>query len=333
MKRLILSIIGSIVLVAVVTLGWLVYIELKLPIVHEDATLVIQRGTPLVMIGEQLKRAGVIKRPILFVGYSRFARIDRKVKAGEYTFENGLTTLDVLKKLARGDCKLYKVTFIEGWTMNQMADYLSAQPFAGPNMKESFLAAANDKYLLKAFGLDTDLAEGYLFPNTYFIERPKTAEWLIKILVDQFHKVYTTELQNRANELGMTTNEVMTLASIIEKETGREDERAIISSVFHNRLKKKMPLQADPTVIYGLKNFDGNLRKADLSDPHPYNTYVHPGLPPAPIANPGLASIRSALWPADSEYIYFVAKGDGSHEFTKTLDEHQRSVVKYQLKR
>jgi UPF0755 protein len=333
MRRLILSISIAVILIAAVTFAWFVYLELKIPIIHEEATLVIQRGTPLVMIGEQLKRAGVIKRPILFTGYARFARLDRKVKAGEYTFENGLTTLDVLKKLAKGECRLYKVTFIEGWTMNQMADYIAAQPFAGPNMRESFLTAANDKYLLKTFGVEADSAEGYLFPDTYLIERPKTAEWVIKMLVDQFHKVYTVELQNRAHELGMTTNEVITIASIIEKETGREDERGLISSVFHNRLKKNMPLQADPTVIYGLKDFDGNLRKADLSNPHPYNTYVHPGLPPAPIANPGLASIRAALWPADSEYIYFVARGDGSHEFTKTLAEHQKAVVKYQLKR
>ncbi|MBI2342699.1 MAG: endolytic transglycosylase MltG [Deltaproteobacteria bacterium] len=308
------------------------YISLDKPVNHDEATFVVQHGTPLIMIAEQLARAGIIRSPALFAVYARLARVDRSIKAGEYQFQSGLSSFDVLNKLKNGDCKLYKITLIEGWTAAQIADYLANQSFAAPSFGPHFLSVINDEYFAKSAGVDEKSLEGYLFPNTYFIERPRTAEWLVSRLVYEFKKAYTGELEARAKEIGFSQREVITLASIIEKETGLDSERAIISSVFHNRLKKKMPLQADPTVIYGLKGFDGNLRKADLSNPHLYNTYVHQGLPPGPISNPGLASIRAALWPATTDFLYFVARGNGSHEFTKTLSEHSKAVAKYQIK-
>ena len=272
----------------------------------------------------------LLKNPIIFAGYARLKGVDKKIKAGEYSFEGGPSTLNVLGRLENGECKKYKITLIEGWTIAQMADYLANGPFA--NLRDSFLSATNDRYFVKQLGLDVDSAEGYLFPDTYIIERPYGGEWLVKILVEQFHRVYPPEFDARAKELGFTKNQVVTLASIIEKETGSEAERPFISSVFHNRLKRGMLLQSDPTIIYGLKNFDGNLRKADLSNPHLYNTYVYAGLPPGPIANPGLASIKAALWPANTEYLYFVSRNDGTHEFSRTLAQHSKAVGKFQRK-
>lgn len=294
------------------------YFSLFMPVPHEDATLVVAHGTPMTAIAKQLSRAGVIKQALPLTVYSRISGADRRIKPGEYIFENGLKPLQVLSKLERGDVKLYKITLIEGWSVSQMADYLAEQPFAWPSLKDEFKTAA---------------VEGYLFPSTYFIPRPKTASEIIERIEQEFNKIYTPELDARAKEINLTLLQVITLASIIEKETGSPEERPLISSVFHNRLKKGIPLQSDPTTIYGLKDFDGNLRKSDLSSPHPYNTYVHKGLPPGPIANPGLDSIKAALWPADSDYIFFVSKNDGTHQFSRTLAEHNQAVLKYQLGR
>lgn len=309
------------------------YFRLQLPVTHEDSTFVVARGTPMIMIAEQLSRAGIIKNPILFTVAARLTRSDRRLKAGEYEFQNGLSAFDVLRKLVRGECRLYKITLIEGWTYKQMADYLGSQPFASNDFGKSFAASASDRYFLSSLGVEGDTAEGYLFPNTYLIQRPRTADWLVSYLVSALDKVYTEAFDSRAKELGLSKRQVLTLASIIEKETGGGSETALVSSVFHNRLKKGMPLQADPTVIYAIKDYNGNIRKSDLSNPSPYNTYVHAGLPPGPIANPGLASIKAALWPAETDYLYFVAKGDGTHHFSATYPEHSKAVVKYQLKR
>lgn len=329
MKRVLFIIIDAIIFIVIIG-GTLAYISLKGPVEHETATLTVQRGTPLIMIAKQLSQAGVIKNPFIFAWYARLKGLDKKIKAGEYEFDSGLSSLGVLRKLAMGECKLYKITLIEGWTLAQMADYLAQQPFAISGFRDNFIFASHNPFFLRPLGIDAGTAEGFLFPSTYFIERPRGAESVIARLYDEFQKVWTPEFDRRAQELGMNKARVVTLASIVEKETGAENERGLISSVYHNRLKLDMPLQADPTVIYGLKDFDGNLRKTDLADPHPYNTYVHRGLPPGPIANPGVASIKATLWPPQSDHLYFVSRGDGTHEFSKTLAEHDRAVGKWQ---
>ena len=300
-------------------------------VLHEDATFVVNRGAPMGLVAEQLGRAGVIRHPLLFIIYARAMRVDRKIKAGEYVFVNGLSAIDVLKKLRTGDCRLYRITLIEGWTLRQVADYLSNQPFASSEFASRFISAAADRYFLRSLGIIADSAEGYMFPDTYFIPRPVNAEWLIMMLADAFNRAYPPAFDARAGELKMSRGEIVALASIIEKEAGNDLEKPIVSSVFHNRLRKGIPLQADPTVIYGLKDFNGNIRKADLSNSHPYNTYVHKGLPPGPIANPGLLSIKAALWPAETEYLYFVSRNNGTHEFSKTYTEHAKAVAKYQI--
>lgn len=332
MRRLILAVLLG-VFIGVVGFCLFAFFSLKTQVMHEDAVFVVQRGTPMIMIAGQLSRAGVIKNPAIFSLYARAFHFDRRIKAGEYEFAGGLSAIEVLNKMIKGECRLYKITLIEGWTVNQMADYLAQQRFALPAFQSNFLAAANDKYFVRSLGIENDTAEGYLFPDTYMIQRPQTAEVLVNMLISEFNKVYTKEFEQRANELGFAKNQVVTLASIIEKEAGSNAERPIISSVFHNRLKKQMPLQADPTVIYTIKNFNGNIKKSDLSISSPYNTYVNQGLPPGPIANPGEASLKAALWPAQTDYLYFVARGDGTHEFNKTYPEHAKAVARYQLKK
>jgi len=175
--------------------------------------------------------------------------------------------------------------------------------------------------------------EGYLFPDTYFFPRDVTIEGIISTMVKRFWSVFVPEWQARAKDLGLSVHQTVTLASIIEKETGAAFERPIISSVFHNRLKKKMRLESDPTVIYGIKNFDGNLTKKHLTTRTPYNTYKIRGLPIGPIANPGSASLEAALYPDDTKYIYFVSRKDRTHQFSMNLKQHNRAVRKYQLGR
>jgi UPF0755 protein len=172
--------------------------------------------------------------------------------------------------------------------------------------------------------------EGYLFPDTYHLFREMDPEEVIHMMVNQFKKVFGPDLANRASELGISESEAVILASIIEKETPLPEEKALVSSVFHNRLKKKIPLQSDPTVIYGIKNFNGNLTKEDLMRHTPYNTYLVPGLPPTPICNPGRDSLLAAVHPAPVPYLYFVSKNDGSHFFSSDIEEHNRAVLKYQ---
>lgn len=323
----------SLIVLLIVLMPAFFYFEMNRPLKHETATFVVHHGMPMVMISEQLSRAGVIKHPFVFSAFARMIGVDRKLRAGEYELEGGLTMMNVLNMLKEGKCKLYKAVLIEGWTGMQMAEYLSAQPFAWAGLKDEFVKLFSDRNLAVSLEIDAPTLEGYLFPDTYMMERPNSAYAMISMLVAEFKKNYTPELAARAAGMGMNRNQVLTLASIIEKEAGNDEERPLVSSVFHNRLKKGMPLQADPTVIYAIKDYDGNIRKSDLSNPSPYNTYVHAGLPPGPICNPGIASIKAALWPASTNYLYFVSRNDGTHEFNENYSDHAKAVIKYQSKR
>jgi UPF0755 protein len=234
---------------------------------------------------------------------------------------------DILSRLLAGRVVLHAVTIPEGYTIGQIADVLAQQQITD---RAEFVRLAKDKSFMKSLGVSAESVEGYLYPDTYRFARPTAAKDVIKTMVDQLGQVMTAEWQARAKDLHLTVHQVLTLASVIEKETGAGEERPQISSVFHNRLKKKIPLQSDPTVIYGLPNFDGNLHKKDLSNPSPYNTYRWAGLPPGPIASPGAQSIRAALYPVPSSYLFFVSRNDGTHQFSATLIEHNKAVEKYQ---
>ncbi len=287
----------------------------------------IPEGTPFQQVAVLLEREELIRSRQAFVFLGKMQEAERKIHPGEYELNAAMAPEEMLAKLLAGRVLLHSVTIPEGYTIKQIADVVAEH---GITDREEFLKAVSDTSFIKSLGISADTLEGYLYPDTYRFPRRTSGKEVIRTMVDQLGQVMTPEWQARAKDLHMTVHEVLTLASVIEKETGAGDERPHISSVFHNRLKKKIPLQSDPTVIYGLPNFDGNLRKKDLSDPSPYNTYRWAGLPPGPIASPGAASIRAALYPMLSSDLYFVSKNDGTHHFSATLVEHNKAVEKYQ---
>jgi UPF0755 protein len=253
------------------------------------------------------------------------------VQAGEYRFAEPLSTVEVLEKLLAGDTFTFPVTIPEGLTLVETAELLAAKELA----ELAAIRSAFEEGALVA-ELDPEAAslEGYLYPTTYRFPRKVAPEELARILVDQFERVFDESRRAQAAKLGLETREVVTLASVIEKETGLPDERPLIASVFWNRLRIGMPLQSDPTIIYALElagRFDGNLRRTDLELDSPYNTYRFPGLPPGPIASPGEASIQAVLEPAETRFLYFVSRNDGSHHFSESYSEHVNAVRRYQV--
>ena len=293
----------------------------------------IAEGASLSDVAERLHRQKLIKSDWAFVWMGRLAGSDRKIIPGEYEFYGGMDPSTILEKIVKGEVIQYTVTIPEGFSVSQIADLLHEKRLTD---REAFLQCTRDPVFIETLSLSVDdrveALEGYLFPDTYQFARHMAPDRLIATMVSRFKQTVTDDDRRRAAELGLSMHQAVTLASVIEKETARPDERTLISGVFHNRLRKKIPLQSDPTVIYALHEFDGNLRKKDLSIDSPYNTYRVVGLPPGPIANPGRAAIHAALYPEPSEYLYFVSRNDGSHEFSATLADHNRAVRKYQLR-
>ncbi|MBI3558668.1 MAG: endolytic transglycosylase MltG, partial [Deltaproteobacteria bacterium] len=218
----------------------------------------------------------------------------------------------------------------EGYNLEQISEVIDE---LRPGSGARFHKLCVDQKFIATLGFAPAPAslEGYLFPDTYLVGRKMPEEEMIRAMVKKFKGIFTVELEDRAKAIGMTPHEVITLASIIEKETGAKEERPMISSVFHNRLKKHMRLQTDPTVIYGIKNYNGNITRKDLETPTPYNTYTIPALPPGPIASPGREAIMAALYPSETEFLFFVSHNDGTHEFTTTYEDHKKAVTKFQL--
>ncbi|GKS64682.1 aminodeoxychorismate lyase [Nitrospira sp.] len=289
--------------------------------------VVVAEGTTFLHVAALLEREELIRSRSAFVRLGKSQEADRKIQPGEYELNGAMPPADILSKLLTGRVLLHTVTIPEGYTVNQIADVLEERQISN---RAEFLGLASDKAFMKTLGIAAETVEGYLFPDTYRFAKGTPAKDVIRTMVEQLDRVMTEEWQAKAKDMNLTVHQVLTLASVIEKETGSGDERPHISSVFHNRLKKRIPLQSDPTVIYGLPNFDGNLRKKDLSHASPYNTYRWAGLPPGPIASPGAESIRAALYPATSRHLYFVSRNDGTHHFSTTLMEHNRAVEKYQ---
>jgi UPF0755 protein len=250
------------------------------------------------------------------------------INTGEYELNRAMNAKEILKKLTSGDIYKRRVTIKEGtsiWAIGQLLDD------AGLAVKDAFSKLVTDTPFITSLGINEQSLEGYLFPETYFFSKPIDAQRIIRMMFDQSVRNWPKHFANQAEELHYSRHEILTLASIIEKESGLVAEQPVISSVFHNRLKQGMKLQADPTVIYGIPNFNGNLTKADLERPSPYNTYVNYGLPPGPITNPGKSAIEAALFPAKTEFLYFVADKKGGHHFSVTLAEHNKAVARYQL--
>ena len=272
-----------------------------------------------------LERERLIKSRSAFVLLGKFQSADRKIHAGEYELNPSMTPAEILSRLLNGQVLLHSITIPEGLTITQIADLVSQQGLAD---RAEFLRLAKDPAFVASLGIKAETLEGYLYPNTYKFPRGVKAREVLAAMVEQLRQMVGPDLLARMQELKMTMHEVLTLASVIEKETGSGGERAEISAVFHNRLKKHIPLQSDPTVIYGLPAFDGNLHKKDLSSPSPYNTYRVQGLPPGPIANPGIQAIRAALYPSDSRSLYFVSRNDGTHQFSAYAHRAQPSSGK-----
>jgi len=300
----------------------------RVPSVTEDIILEIPKGAGLKEISSKLKESGVIKSDDLFMLYVMSEGWQNALKAGEYEFEKGSTMSDVVNKIIKGDVLLYRVTVPEGLTVKEIARLLDNK---GVVDEEEFILETQNRGLLRELlGHDAISFEGYLFPETYSYSRSPSSQELIRLMVNRFKAVYEP-LQDMRDKVNLTDKEILTLASIIEEETGAAFERPVISAVFHNRLRIGMKLDSDPTVIYGMgESYDGNLRRRDLREETKYNTYVIKGLPPGPIANPGKDSIMAALKPADVKYLYFVSRGDGTHHFSSSYREHQRAVYKYQ---
>jgi len=275
-----------------------------------------------------LFRSGVIAAPNYFYLYARGFGYDRRIQAGEYLLTGTLTPKQILEILASGKVFLHKITIPEGYNLKEIADAFAA---AGLVSESLFLQAAKDPQLCRSWRIEADTAEGYLFPDTYFFPKGVGAEKILSAMIQRFWRVFTPDLAQQAEKAGLSVHQAVTLASIIEKETGSDSERPMVSSVFHNRLRRHMRLESDPTVIYGLHHFDGNITRRDLATPTPYNTYTRQGLPPGPIASPGAKSLLAAVYPAQSEFLFFVSRKDKTHQFSRTWEEHLQAVTRYQL--
>jgi len=295
----------------------------------EPVSVSIQRGASFRVIANNLERDGVIRSAGSFVFAASLLGAYRKVKAGEYELSGSMAPIEILRTLVGGKVKNYLFTVPEGYSVREVAALLEGAGFADG---DEFVARAFDPALASALGVQGSTLEGYLFPDTYHLIRGLSADEIIRLMVERFKSVYLPAIEKAAAQRGMSMRKVVTLASIIEKETGASGERRTISAVFHNRLNKGIRLQSDPTVIYGIEGFDGNLKKTHLRSNNPYNTYRHYGLPPGPIANPGKDSLEAAVNPEKADYLYFVSKNDGTHYFSKSLKEHNIAVGIYQKK-
>ncbi len=287
-------------------------------------------GTSLSGLAHLLKKEALISKKEPFIILGKLTRSERKIKPGEYALNTAMGPIKMLRMITSGKVVLHEVRIPEGLTAKQIGGLLEEK---GLLTQKEFMEWVHNPDLINHFGINASNLEGYLFPETYFFPKHTPGHIIVKTMVSRYQKIMSPKWLERAKEISMTEHEVVTLASIIEKETGKESERALISAVFHNRIKKRIRLQSDPTVIYSLSNFNGNLTRKHLGNSSPYNTYKVRGLPPGPIANPGEKSIEATLYPADVNYYYFVSKNDGSHHFSKTLREHNRAVQHYQMRR
>jgi len=287
----------------------------------------VTKGMTLQIIAQRLVTAGLIPNARLLAWWARFTGADRQIKSGEYLFTTPLSPLALLRLLTSGESLHHAVTATEGMTFRQIAALLAAQ---GLGAEENFLCLNDDPTFLAAWGLPPQGMEGYLYPDTYRFSWLTSPEEILGRMAERFYATINSAMYRQAAALDLSMHQVITLASLIEKETGAPAERPLVAAVFYNRLRKGMPLQSDPTVIYGINHFDGNLTRQHLLTPTPYNTYLFHGLPPGPIASPGLESLLAALYPAERDYLYFVAKGDGTHVFSSDLNTHNRAVQRFQ---
>jgi UPF0755 protein len=329
-NRLIYFVIGVFFLIGVfLFVGFGYYISTPAEKGGNEQVFLVRDGSTLNEVTGELESKRIITGKRLFLLWARLMGYSRSIKAGEYRLSSAMPPLKILETLSKGIVITHPVTIPEGFTIKQIGELLEEK---GLVKNEEFLAITGDPDVAKRYGISGQSLEGYLYPDTYQFDRGLSPMSIVEVMIKHFWEV-TGPLREKIEQSGMTIEEVITLASIVERETGRAEERPIIASVFLNRLKKRMRLETDPTVIYGIKDFSGNLKKKHLTQRTPYNTYVIRGLPLGPIANPGKEAIEAVLFPAKTDYLYFVSKNDGSHYFSKTLTDHNKAVQKYQKKR
>jgi UPF0755 protein len=294
-------------------------------------TFEIHPGMTLKQVSLELSKQGLIRSPKIFQAIAYIQHKEKKVMVGEFSLSPSMLPTDIILQITSGNTILYPVTIPEGYRITEIASLLHTLGLAE---RKVFMRQTQDKNLIRSLKIPTDTLEGYLFPETYYFSKFTPETKIIQKMVETFREhTLTPSLLKKAKKSTLSWHQIITMASLIEKEAGLDSERKIISSVFHNRLRKNMRLQTDPTVIYAIENFDGNIRKRDLKIDSPYNTYRYKGLPPGPIASPGIKSIEAAISPIKSDHIYFVSRKDGSHHFSRTLIEHNRAVRKYQLRK
>ena len=284
------------------------------------------KGSSLRKLADELEKGGVIGSSRIFVLYARLRGVTDKVQAGTYQFTDAMLPSEILRKLLSGEVyeKLFAVP--EGYSIYQIGELLEGKKLFG---KDAFLKECRNNALLKESGIHGKSVEGYLYPSTYNLAKIADPAELVRVMVAQFSKVYNERFADLEKGSGLTRQQIVTLASMVEKEAIVPADKPLIASVFFNRLKKRMPLQSDPTAVYGVRPFSGAVTRSDIRSATPYNTYMISGLPPGPIGNPGEGAIQAVLKPASTGYYYFVAKNDGTHHFSATLDEHNRAVNLY----
>ncbi len=293
----------------------------------EKIKVEIQKGAPLSEIARTLEDHKIISSPKTFKLAVKALGYETGIPAGMYQLQHAKNNYDIISQLVHGIPVMRRVTILEGWSMHQIADYIADRMKID---KTEFLTLCTDPQFLHQMNIPYDSMEGFLFPETYYFPENETPENIIRTMISEYHDFMDDTRRGRAAELGFSELELVTLASIIEGEAIYDSERPVISAVYHNRLKLGMRLQADPTIQYIIHDGPRRLLNRDLQIESPYNTYLHYGLPPGPINNPGKVSIQSALYPAENEFLYFVARGDGYHTFSKTQDEHNIAKRKFQ---
>jgi UPF0755 protein len=329
-SKYIIALVLSLVLIAGIALTTIVmWFKPYKDYSDNEKFVLIPRGATTSEIAGQLEREGIIRHRVWFLGYMRVVQKSRPLQAGEYRFDEPISVAQVSHKLIYGLVFYHQITVPEGYSQFEILELLQQEGFANP---------ATFRFAMAQTQLVSDLApslkdlEGFLFPDTYRFTRGANASEIVRTMVDRFRQVYYQELESAIKQSSLNLRQVITLASLIEKETAIDEERELVSAVFHNRLAKRIPLQCDPTVIYAARlkgNFRGEIYQSDLESKSPYNTYQNVGLPPGPIANPGVPSIKAALNPAKVNYLYFVSNNQGGHVFSATLDEHNRAVAVY----
>jgi peptidoglycan lytic transglycosylase G len=300
---------------------------------EQPQVIQVQAGETLRQVTHSLADRGLLRHPHLFTAFGILRGDSANIKAGEYVVKGDVSPNELLDYFVSGLSRFVSITVPEGFTLAEIAVRVEERELG---RADAFLALAHDRDFIARLPLPVDSPppslEGFLFPETYYFHRGVGEAAVITAMVAEFNRRAAGILRERATQVGLTPYQALILASIVEKETGVAAERPLISAVFHNRLRARMRLASDPTVIYGLDNYDGNLRRVDLLTETPYNTYKIQGLPPTPIASPGLASIQAAVSPAPVDYLFFVAKGDGTHVFSRDYRDHSRAVWKYQIR-